>query len=127
MQNAILSSKTSNAITAGFYTTATRKQAGIFSRFFSWCAAQEDQRIMWLVLTFLGQIGLALPCTLFSIVFMGGNNFGLWLAACAINVPVLAITLAAQPTKVTIPALFFAWAADASIILYCVYSFIVHA
>ncbi len=98
----------------------------VFTRFYAWTVAQEEKRFMWLAITFLLQIGLALPCTLLAIVFLGGNNFNLWLIACTVNVPSLALSLAAQPTKVTLPVLFFAWLVNAGIILFAAASYLMH-
>lgn len=81
---------------------------------------------MWLAFTYILQIGLALPCTLMAIVFLGGNNFNLWLIACVVNVPSLALGLAAQSTKVTLPVLFFAWLVDAGIILFAAATYLLH-
>ena len=108
---------------------ATTKKAGVnaFSHFINWCESQESSRMLWLVMTFLLQIGMALPCTLAAILFWGNNSFPLWIFACVINVPVLAINLAAQPTKVTIPSLFFAWTVDLMVILYCASLFFLHS
>lgn len=47
----------------------------------------------------------------------GGNNFNLWILTCLINTPVLAISLAAQPTKITLPVLITAFIADFLIIV----------
>jgi hypothetical protein len=57
------------------------------------------------------------PLTALAILFAGGNNEVLWIIACAVNVPVLALNLAALPTKVTLPVLFFALLTDVCIIV----------
>jgi len=120
MQHAISPAEVVNFVTVEQRTATARKaQVNVFSRFINWCEGQEKSRMLWLVLSYLGQIGMALPCTLSAILFLGGNNFTLWILACVINVPVLAINLAAQSTKITIPALFFAWTVNIAIILYC--------
>jgi len=98
----------------------------IFTRFYAWTVTQEEKRFMWLAFTYILQIGLALPCTLMAIVFLGGNNFNLWLIACVVNVPSLALGLAAQSTKVTLPVLFFAWLVDAGIILFAAATYLLH-
>jgi hypothetical protein len=100
-----------------YTSSATTSTGSITSRFLQWCAGQEDNRFLWLGMTFFGQIGLVLPATLFSIIFLGGNHLGFWIAAAVINVPVLALTLAAQPTRVTLPCLFSAWILDIGLIL----------
>jgi hypothetical protein len=46
-----------------------------------------------------------LPLTLLSVLFLAGNNFTLWIIVLSANMPVLALNLAAQPPKVTIPVL----------------------
>jgi len=107
-------------------SNTARAHNNVFTRFYVWTVQQEEKRFMWLALTFLMQIGLALPCTLLAIVFLGGNNFNLWLIACVANVPSLALSLAAQPTKVTLPVLFFAWLVDAVIILFAAASYLMH-
>ena len=121
MQHVISNSTIADLIHSDYYhvPAATKKNTSVFHTFIAWCEGQEENRILWMVLTYLGQIGLALPCAMAAIIFMGGNNFNLIMLACLINVPVLAINLAAQPTKITLPALFFALLADAVIIVSC--------
>lgn len=127
MQHAITNAEVTSLINSDFYAAREVKtKVSRYTRFYNWCCEQEESRFMWLILAYLGQIGLALPATLAAILFLGGNNFSLWILACVINVPVLAINLAAQPTKVTLPALFFAWIADAIIILSCTAFFLMH-
>ena len=106
--------------------STTTAHDNVFTRFYNWTVRQEERRFMWLAFTFILQIGLALPCALLSVVYLGGNNFNLWLLACIVNVPSLALNLAAQPTKVTLPLLFLAWLVDAGIIVYCFASFFIH-
>ncbi len=121
MQTVISSPTIADLINADLFKvrSAAKKNSGLLHRFINWCEGQEENRILWMVLTYLGQIGLALPCAMAAIIFLGGNNFNLIMLTCLINVPVLAINLAAQPTKITLPALFFALLADAVIIMGC--------
>ena len=70
-----------------------------------WCEKQEENRFLWLGISFMGHIGMILPLTLLSILFFADNNFILWIVALSANVPVLALNLAAQPPKVTLPIL----------------------
>lgn len=86
---------------------------------------QEGSRLFWMGLALLGGIGTIVPLTLLAVVFFADNNFALWVIVCAINVPVLILNLAAQPTKVTLPVLFFAWAINALIIVYSIAVFII--
>ena len=68
---------------------------------------------------------MVLPLTLLSIIFFGGNNFTLWIIACAVNVPVLALNLAAQPPKVTLPVMFVSLFANLVIIAVSVAMFFI--
>src|SRR4051812_39391186 len=112
MQHAISTAEVRNFVTTEQRATTRKAGVNTFSRFINWCEGQESSRMLWLVVSFLLQIGMALPCTLAAILFWGNNSFQLWIFACIINVPVLAINLAAQPTKVTIPFLLTAWTVD---------------
>ena len=75
------------------------------SRFISWCDQQEKNRLLWLGIGIMGHIGMILPLTLFAILFLANNNFTLWIVVLTANMPVLALNLAAQPPKVTIPVM----------------------
>jgi tetrahydromethanopterin S-methyltransferase subunit F len=88
------------------------------TRFMNWCAGQEENRFIWLAIGFLGTIGMVLPLTVSALLAGGVNNFALLMLTCVVNVPVLALNLAAQSTKVTLPVLFFAWLVDAAVIIY---------
>ena len=95
------------------------------AKFFSWCEGQDSNKFMWLGIAVMGSIGAVLPVTLSAIAFIGGNNFALWIIALSFNVPVLIVNLAAQPAKITLPALFLSWIVNALIILYCVIGFFI--
>ena len=77
----------------------------ILKRFFCWCDRQEKNRLLWLGVGIMGHIGTVVPLTLLSILFLAGNNFTLWVVVLSANMPVLALNLAAQPPKVTIPVM----------------------
>lgn len=102
---------------ASAYIESSVTHKNIFSRFINWCKTQEEKRFMWMAISFLGSIGMVVPLTLLSIIFFGNNNLVLWMIVCAVNVPVLALNLAAQPPKVTLPALFLAWLINFLVIL----------
>jgi hypothetical protein len=106
------------------YVDTNTVKAGFFKRFFNWCNKQEEYRFLWLGITLFGLIGMVLPLTLLSILFFANNNFMLWIIACAANVPVLALNLAAQPPKVTLPFLFITLVIDVAIIAVCTIMFI---
>jgi len=75
-------------------------------RFIDWCDQQEKNRLLWLGIAIMGHIGMVLPLTLLSILFLADNNFALWIVVLCVNMPVLALNLAAQPPKVTLPVMF---------------------
>lgn len=101
------------------YATGTSVITGLISKFIAWCNMQERNQFLWLAITLVAGIGTILPLTLFAIVIGAHNSFALWITACIINVPILIVNLAAQPTKIKLPVLFFAWIVDAIIIIYC--------
>jgi hypothetical protein len=107
------------------YVTSEVTKESLIKRFIVWCNMQEGFRLFWMGLALLGGIGTIVPLTLLAVVFFADNNFALWVIVCAINVPVLILNLAAQPTKVTLPVLFFAWAINALIIVYSIAVFII--
>lgn len=99
---------------------------GLLPKFINWCEGQEKYKMLWLGLSFMGIIGMVLPCTLAAILFLGGGNFTLIVIAAAVNVPVLVLNLAAQGTKITLPILFLALLVDVSIVLYSLIYFLNH-
>ena len=117
MQKSLLSTGISSIIFSPAYERKTRTEKSFINKFFTWCALQEKNRFFWLPVCFFGVIGAALPITLLTISFAGGNSILLWIIACCTNVPALALNLAAQPIKVTLPAMFFAMLANAVIIM----------
>lgn len=119
MQYSLTKSQISS-LSVSSHIQKSKKSLSLFTRFFDWCAAQEGDRFLWMALSYFTVIGLALPATAYSIIFFGGNSFTFWIIACALNVPVLVLNLAALPTKIILPALIGAWIADAILILYCI-------
>ena len=107
----------------GLHTTRPLA-SNLVNRFFTWCDTQENSRFTWLAIALVAGMATILPLTLFVIVLFANNSFNLWITACVINVPVLIISLAAQPMKFTLPVIFFAWLVDAIIVIYCIASFL---
>ena len=105
-------------------TYAGKTKTGFFKRFINWSNKQEENRFLWLGISLFGLIGAVVPLTLLAIFYFANNNFTLWIIVCSVNVPVLALNLAAQPPKVTLPTLFFSLIADALIIVSCLAMFI---
>ncbi|HYK44009.1 MAG TPA: hypothetical protein VEV83_02510 [Parafilimonas sp.] len=116
MQKAILSGAAPSSIFSSEYIARTHAGPGILKKFFSWCATQDDNKFMWLAISFFGLIGMVLPITAMAILFAGGNSLALWIIACAFNVPVLILNLAAQPSKIVLSALTLAVLVDVCVI-----------
>lgn len=91
----------------------------LIAKFMVWCDTQEKNSFLWLGIALVAGIGTVLPVTLFAITFIGDNDLALWITACAVNVPILVVSLAIQSTKVILPVIFFAWIVDSIIIVYC--------
>jgi hypothetical protein len=86
-------------------------------KFFNWCNTQQENQFFWLGVSIFGLIGAVAPLTLLAVYFFADNNFTLWVIVCSVNVPVLALNLAAQPLKITIPTLLLSLIVDASVIV----------
>jgi hypothetical protein len=120
MQQIISSGNIQTIFAPNTYAQTREAKAGFFSKFIDWCNHQEEKRFLWLAISLFGNIGMVLPVTLLSILFFADNNFTLWIVACAVNVPVLALNLAAQPPKVTLPTMFISLVIDTVIIILCI-------
>lgn len=124
MQHIIAHRKLSDII-ASVVHQSNEAHVNPFTKFFAWCNAQEHNRLLWMAFTFCGFMLLALPCTALPYLLLNENNLNLWILTLVINVPLIALSLAAQPTKIILPALFISWMADAIIILTTIITFIV--
>jgi hypothetical protein len=104
MQQTIPIAAFENTLTFPTYVQKTSRVNSL-RRFMSWCDQQEKNRLLWLGLGIIGHIGTIVPLTLLSILFLADNNFALWIVVLCVNMPVVALNLAAQPPKVTIPVM----------------------
>src|SRR5689334_18854194 len=125
MEQTISSNTVQNVLTPHTYPLSFTHKPNALKRFFLWCNEQEKYRFLWLGISLFRHIGMVLPLTLLSILFFGGNNFNLWVIACAVNVPVLALNLAAQPPRVTLPVMFISLLANVVIIALSVAMFFI--
>ena len=82
-----------------------KRRVNSLKGFRDWCDQQEKNRLLWLGLGIIGQIGTIVHLTLLAVSFLASNNFTLWIVVLCANMPVLALNLAAQPPKVTIPVM----------------------
>src|SRR4051812_3956246 len=99
---------------------ATLQQSRQFflSRFITWCASQEQNRLGWLTIIIAAHACLITPMTLLTLVF-SGNHMSYWVTAIAAIVISLVTNLAALPTKITIPAFAFSILLDLYVIISC--------
>jgi len=96
-------------------STPTKESS--LKKFFNWCNVQQENQFFWLGVSIFGLIGAVAPLTLLAVYFFADNNFTLWVIVCSVNVPVLALNLAAQPLKITIPTLLLSVIVDALVIV----------
>jgi hypothetical protein len=116
MQQIISSASFENIRTSPVYIEQ-KPRVNSLKRFITWCDQQEKNRLLWLGIAVMGLIGTILPLTLLSVLFLSGNNFTLWIIVLSANTPVLALNLAAQPPKVTIPVLMISLIIDIVVIV----------
>ena len=119
-------SKVSDISVEQLYNYSEKTHANFLTKFFEWCAKQEDNRFLWLATTFFVQIGAILPLTIFIILFCGNNSLLLWIIALTVNVPSLILNLGAVHTKFTLPVFCFALLTEIVIIGYCLITFLAH-
>jgi len=115
MQQTVSSASLENILTVPAYVERKARVSSV-GRFISWCDQQEKNRLLWLGIGIMGHIGTILPLTLLSILFLANNNFSLWVVVLCANTPVLALNLAAQPPKVTIPVMLTSLAVNIIVI-----------
>lgn len=124
MEQVLEQKNISEAYASKIYTAKTSEN--VLTRFYKWTETQEEKRFFWLGVSLFGGIGAILPATLMSIFIFANNNFTYWIIACVVNVPVLTLNLAAQPPRITIPALIFSCVVSVAIIVLSVARFLLH-
>ena len=97
----------------------TTAQPGFLSRFFKWCAGQEENRLEWLGVA-LAAHGCFITPLIIILITMTGNSFILWMTAMVAMGATLVVNLAAQPTKVTLPVFFASLLVDLGIVAICI-------
>lgn len=109
------------AITQPTYSPAykTTSYVNPLSKFFKWCAGQEENRLEWLGIA-LAVHGCIITPLVIILITMTGNSFILWMTAMVAMGVTLIVNLAAQPTKVTLPIFFASLLVDLGVILICI-------
>ena len=95
---------------------ATKKS--VWKRFIGWADKQEEHRFGWTAFSIAGH-GCVFTILTVITILITGNNFIFWPFAIAGMVIPLVANLAAMPTKITIPVLFFSLLIDVLIITLC--------
>ena len=97
-------------------SSRTNIKTSLWSKFINWADKQEENRFGWTAFAIAGH-GCVFTIITVAIVLVTGNNFIFWLFAIAAMTACLIVNLAALPTKITIPVLFFSLLADLAIII----------
>lgn len=96
-----------------------KTQASIWKRFIKWADTQEEYRFGWTAFAIAGH-GCVFTILTVMIILLTGNNFIFWPFAIGAMAAVLISNLAAAPTRITLPILFFSLLIDIAIIAICI-------
>lgn len=100
---------------AGRYTQTIQKPS-IWTRFITWCKNQEESRLLWLGIALTAHACFITPLALFVVMYTG-NSILFFAFAIAAMAMVLVTSLAALPTKITIPTFLLSIILDVTIIV----------
>jgi hypothetical protein len=90
------------AITQNAAHSFSKEKVSPISRFFSWSANQEKNRLLWLGIILSLHGCILTPLTVMA-VLLAGTNLALFVTAIVAMGLSLVTNLAAMPTKITIP------------------------
>ena len=93
-------------------------KTSLWKKFINWADSQEEHRFGWAAFAIMGHGSVFTIITVITILFTG-NHFIFWPFAMAAMAACLIVNLAALPTKITIPVLFFSVLVDLVIIGIC--------
>lgn len=93
-------------------------KTSLWKKFINWADSQEENRFGWTAFSIIGH-GCVFTVITVGIILATGNNFIFWPFAIAAMSACLIVNLAALPTKITIPVLFFSVLLDLIIIALC--------
>ncbi|MEO8582708.1 MAG: hypothetical protein ABI415_02865 [Flavitalea sp.] len=101
-----------------FAFPVTQSRTNPLNLFFTWCAGQENNRLLWLGIALVGHSAVLTPLTM-SVILLTQFNFTLLMITLfAISISVVT-NLAALPTKITLPVLFLSVLIDLGVMLFC--------
>ncbi|HVG16402.1 MAG TPA: hypothetical protein VM935_15630 [Chitinophagaceae bacterium] len=87
-----------------------------FTKFFQWCTAQNEDRLLWLGIIIAAHGCMLTPLTLMA-VFFGGSSLTLFMMAFIAMGMALVTNLAAMPTKYTLPFFVLSVLIDLGIVI----------
>jgi hypothetical protein len=96
--------------------TNTIAKVSLWSKFINWADNQQKNSFSWTAISIAGH-GCVFTIFTVAIILLTGNNFIFWPFAIAAMTTCLIVNLAALPTKITIPVLFFSLLIDLAIIV----------
>ncbi|MEO6671141.1 MAG: hypothetical protein ABIN36_16785 [Ferruginibacter sp.] len=86
--------------------------------FYTWCAQQETNRLLWLAISMLIQSCILVPATWFAL-YQTDKSILYFIIPMLAIVMCLVINLAALPTKITIPVFVLSIVMDLVILAAC--------
>ena len=95
---------------------STRSLRSLVSKFLTWSADQQENRLGWQGIGLLVLGCFLTPLSVLMMSLTGANLFFILIAIVAMEVT-LVLDLTAMPTKITIPAFFLGVVADITIII----------
>jgi hypothetical protein len=87
----------------------------LIDKFLTWCASQENNRLLWLAIIVTGHGCILTPITV-MIVMLTGSSFALYALALAAMAMSLIVNLAALPVKITLPVFAVSLVIDFTVI-----------
>lgn len=96
----------------------TQAHASLWKKFINWADGQEKNRLGWTAFAIAGH-GCVFTIVTIAMILFTGNNFIFWPFAIAAMGTPLIVNLAALPSRITIPVLFFSVLVDVAIIVLC--------
>jgi hypothetical protein len=109
---------TRNGLAHRFYTEQFTYSAtkSIWEQFIEFSDRQEYNRLWWIVVGILGHGTIFTIGTLAAVMLLG-NIFVLYIIACCSMIMVVSVSLAALPTKYTVPIFFLSLLIDLGVII----------
>ena len=104
-------------VNANYHTSSP----SYLTQFLTWCKSQQPNRLLWLGVIIAARGCVLTPMTVMSVFLIGAGNLTLVVMAIIAMGIALVSNLAAQPTKVTIPAFALSVLIDLVILAACVF------